>query len=376
MDDAGVALESLDLLVHGTTTTTNAVLERKLARTGLITTRGFRDILELGRRTRPKPYGLTGRFEPLITRDLRLEVSERMDADGKVVTPLDESELLQAVEQLQAMGCESLVIHFLHAYRNPEHERTVRQIVMEELPGLPVTLSSELAPEWREYERTSTTVVSAYVAPIVGEYLAEIEERLAAEGMRCPVLVMQSNGGIMSADVARAHPVQTLLSGPVGGTTAGVAVAAGMKDSLGSNLICVDMGGTSFDVSLVVGGEPQVELQSTIDGHELLAPAVAIHTVGAGGGSIAHLQAGGLRVGPRSAGAEPGPACYGRGGLEPTVTDANLALGRLPAAALLGGSLGLGLGRFQLDLGSRTLGSLNPFGGKGVGLVAGLAIGL
>ena len=337
-----VPLGDAEVFVHGTTAGLNALLERRGVRVALLTTNGFRDVYEIGRANRPDMYDVKYRRPaPLVKRRDIFEVTGRLAADGSVVAPVDTDDLRRQIRSWPPDAYESVAVCLLHAYRNPEQERVVAQVIADELPGLPVTLSSELAPEWREFERTSTTVVSAYVAPIVSGYLAQLEERLIAEGLRCPVLVMQSNGGIISADVARKHPVQTLLSGPVGGTRAGVAVASSIHVPLGTGLICIDMGGTSFDVSLVVDGEAQVELQSVLDGHELLAPSVAIHTVGAGGGSVAYSEAGGLRVGPHSAGAVPGPACYGRGGSEPTVTDANLALGRLPASAVLGGSLGI-----------------------------------
>ena len=228
----------------------------------------------------------------------------------------------------------------LHSYINAAHERRVVESLRAQLVDAVVVASHEVAPEWREFERTSSTVVSAYVAPLLDEYLTELEGRLAEIGLRVPVRVMQSSGGIITAEEARRNPVQTLLSGPVGGTRAGAALWPILAEQQGlRGLVCIDMGGTSFDVSLVIDGDVEIEMQTEIDGHHVLSPAAAIHTIGAGGGSVAHVEAGGLRVGPRSAGAVPGPACYGRGGSEPTVTDCNLLLGRLPGSARLAGEL-------------------------------------
>jgi N-methylhydantoinase A len=338
-----VAWDEIDSFVHGTTAGLNAFLERRGARVALLTTGGFRDVYELGRASRPEMYDVRYRPPtPLVPRRDVHEVTERLDAAGEVVLPLDTAALGVLVDGLDAR-IEAVAICFLHAYENPRHEREAARIVLERRPDVAVVCSSDIAPEWREYERTSTTVLSAYVAPIVDLYLRELDERLVAEGLRTPLRVMQSNGGIMTATAARSKPVQTLFSGPVGGTIAGVAVAEDLAGEVedAQRLICIDMGGTSFDVSLVVDGAADVEAESSIEGHPIIAPTVAIHTIGAGGGSVAHVAGGGLRVGPRSAGADPGPASYGTGGLEPTVTDANLLLGRLPSVARLGGSLSL-----------------------------------
>jgi N-methylhydantoinase A len=336
----GVELADAETFVHGTTAGLNAFLERRGARVALLTTAGFRDVYEIGRANRPAMYDVRYRPpEPLVRRRDIYELDERLAASGEALRPLDPTAVAALAERLQETY-EAVAVVLLHAYTNPVHELAVGRILAEVAPGLPVLLSHEVAGEWREYERTSTTVVSAYVAPIVGEYLERLESELGARRLGTPLRVMQSNGGVMTATVARSKPIQTLLSGPVGGTVAGVAVAA----ELGFNrLVCVDMGGTSFDVSLVVDGEPEIESQATLQGHPLLMPAVAIHTIGAGGGSVAYVEAGALRVGPRSAGAVPGPACYRRGGTEATVTDANLVLGRLPSAVRLGGELELDL---------------------------------
>ena len=235
-----------------------------------------------------------------------------------------------------------MAICFLHSYANPAHERQVADLLRQVDRSLSVVCSSDVAPEWREYERTSTTAIAAYVAPIVENYLAELEKRTSERGMRGSLRVMQSNGGVMTASSARRKPIQTLFSGPVGGTIACLAVADDLlEEASASRLICVDMGGTSFDMSLVVNGRADVELESELQRHPVLAPTVAIHTIGAGGGSVGHTAGGGLRVGPRSAGAVPGPACYGSGGIEPTITDANLHLGRLPGVARLAGGIAL-----------------------------------
>jgi N-methylhydantoinase A len=336
-----VELGEAELFVHGTTAGLNAFLERRGAHVALITSAGFRDVYAIGRANRPAMYDVRYRPpEPLVPRRHVFEIDERLTAGGEVLRPLDEGAVAVLAERLRDRY-EAVAVALLHAYANPVHEVAVRRIVAEVAPHVPVLLSHEVAREWREYERTSTTVVSAYVAPIVGRYLSRLESELARHGSRAPLRVMQSNGGLMTAATAKSKPVQTVLSGPVGGAVAGVALA---RDLELERLICVDMGGTSFDVSLVVDGDAEVESEATLQGHPLLMPAVAIHTVGAGGGSVAYVEAGALRVGPRSAGAVPGPACYRRGGSEPTVTDANVVLGRLPDIARLGGDLDLDAG--------------------------------
>ena len=334
LERAGVDPASLDLLVHGTTTTTNALLERKLASTGLITTRGFRDVLELGRRTRPKPYGLTGWFEPLIPRELRLEVNERMDAEGRVVVPLDEDAVAAAARELLALGCESVVIHFLHAYRNPEHERRARRIVAALWPNDHVTAGHEILSEFREYERGTAAAVNACVQPILARYLSRLVEELASRSYRHDVLVMRGNGGTVSARVAADTAVNTVMSGPASGVMAAAwaATRAGFE-----NVITYDMGGTSCDVGLVREGVPAVSSELEVEyAVPIHVPMVDVHTIGAGGGSIAFVnEAGLLQVGPESAGAAPGPICFGRGGERVTITDANLLLGRLNPNTLL-----------------------------------------
>ncbi len=331
---AGVSPADLDLIIHGTTATTNAVLERKLARVGLITTMGFRDTLELGRRTRPKPYGLFGTFEPLIPRELRIEVPERMDARGQVVTALDEDAVRAAARQLIADGCEALVIHFLHAYANPAHELRAGEIARELWPNGYITLGHALLSEYREYERGTTASVNAAVQPILDRYIRRLQGELEARGFRRDLLVMNGNGGTVSARLVARDAAKTVMSGPASGV---MAAAATLAQSGLANAITYDMGGTSTDVALIHGGVPEVSAELTIAyGLPIHVPMVDVRTVGAGGGSIASLNAAGmLTVGPHSAGSEPGPICYGRGGTDLTITDANLVLGRLDPGKLL-----------------------------------------
>jgi N-methylhydantoinase A len=335
IDEAKLVPSELALIVHGTTTTTNALLERKLAKTGLITTQGFRDVLELGRRTRPRPYGLTGWFEPLIPRELRLEVPERMDAEGLPVIPLDEAAVRVAVRKLIDAGCESLVIHYLHSYINPAHERRTLEIARETWPNRYITAGHTLLSEYREYERGVTAAVNASVQPVLDRYIERLRAELKKRGFTRDLLVMQGNGGTVSSAIVAEGAANTVMSGPASGVIAAAysATAAGFP-----NAITYDMGGTSTDVGLIRDGVPQVsselELEYAMPVH---VPMVDVHTIGAGGGSIAFIgEDGMLRVGPKSAGANPGPICYGRGGTEPTITDANLILGRLNPQALLG----------------------------------------
>jgi N-methylhydantoinase A len=321
--------------VHGTTTTTNALLERKIARVGLITTRGFRDVLELGRRTRPQPYGLRGTFRPLIEREYRLEVPERMDADGKVLVPLDETAVGEAAQKLVALGCEAVVIHFLHSYINPAHEKRAAEIVRGLWPNPYVTAGHAILSEYREFERGVTAAVNASVQPVLARYLARLRTELSAKGFDRDILVMQGNGGTISSALIAQAAVNTVMSGPASGV---MAAAYTGRVSGQPHLITYDMGGTSTDVGLIEDAVPQVsgelELEYAMPIH---VPMVDVHTIGAGGGSIASVVvAGMLRVGPERAGARPGPVCYGRGGAEPTITDANLILGRLNPERLLG----------------------------------------
>src|SRR5262252_8538824 len=332
---AGADPATLQAVVHGTTTTTNALLERKIARVGLITTQGFRDVLELGRRTRPQPYGLRGTFHPLIEREYRLEVPERMDADGNVLVPLDEAAVVEAASKLLALGCEAVVIHFLHSYINPLHERRAAEIVRGLWPNRYVTAGHAILSEYREFERGVTAAVNASVQPVLDRYLSRLRQELSQKGFVHDILVMQGNGGTISSRLIAETAVNTVMSGPA----SGVMAAAYTGRAAGhAHLITYDMGGTSTDVGLIENAVPQVsgelELEYAMPIH---VPMVDVHTIGAGGGSIASVDAAGmLRVGPESAGARPGPICYGQGGTEPTITDANLILGRLDPERLLG----------------------------------------
>ncbi|HZS84143.1 MAG TPA: hydantoinase/oxoprolinase family protein [Stellaceae bacterium] len=321
-------------IVHGTTTTTNALLERKIARCGLITTRGFRDVLELGRRTRPRPYGLIGSFEPLIPREMRVEVDERIDAEGEVLRPLDPAEVEKAVEDLRAKGMESLVIHFLHSYINSAHEEAAAAAARRVWPEGCVTIGSALVSEFREYERGVTAAVNAAIRPVLARYIGRLEEELRRRGYRRDLLIMQGNGGTVSARIVAEAAVNTVMSGPASGVIAAALTAeeAGFPDA-----VSYDMGGTSSDVALIRSGVPLVTSETELEyAMPIHVPMVDVHTIGAGGGSIARIdEAGLLRVGPESAGAVPGPICFGRGGTQPTVTDANLVLGRLNHDGLL-----------------------------------------
>ncbi|MDX8455039.1 hydantoinase/oxoprolinase family protein [Mesorhizobium sp. VK9D] len=330
----GFPVDGIDLIVHGTTTTTNAVLERRLARTGMITTRGFRDVIELGRRTRPQAYGMTGTFVPVIPRDLRFEVSERVEASGAVRVELDEAEMRHAVNKLLDAGCESLVIHFLHSYANPAHERRAAEIAAELWPNGHITTGHALLSEAREFERGVTAAVNASVQPILERYVERLRKELGAKGYARDFLIMNGNGGMISARFVTLESAKTVMSGPASGVIA--AAYTGKRAGFG-NLVTYDMGGTSTDVALIRNAEPAVSNEIEIEyAMPIHVPMVAVHTVGAGGGSIARVDAAGLiQIGPESAGANPGPICYGRGGAEPTITDANLVLGRLAPKKLL-----------------------------------------
>ncbi len=328
LDAADANLPDVDLIVHGTTTTTNAVLERKLCKTGLITTQGFRDVLELGRRTRPRPYGMTGSFRPIIPRDLRLEVTERSLANGSVHTPLDENAVAKAAKTLLELGCEAVVIHFLHAYANPAHELRAAEIVAKIWPNDYITMGHALLSESREFERGVTAAVNASVQPLLQRYVDKLAQELAAKGYRHDVLVMNGNGGMVSAKTVAREAAKTVMSGPASGVMA--AAYTGKRAGV-VNLLTYDMGGTSTDVALIRNAEPAVSNEIEIEyAMPIHVPMVDVRTVGAGGGSIASVNdAGLLEVGPHSAGADPGPICYGKGGIQPTISDANLLLGRL-----------------------------------------------
>jgi N-methylhydantoinase A len=366
-------------LVHGTTIATNALLERRGARTALLTTAGFVDVIEIGRQNRPHLYALhQQRPHPLVEADLRFGAVERLDVHGNVLTSLDEDALALTAAEITAAVPQSLAVCFLHSFRNPQHERRAAQILRRACPHLTISLSSDILPEYREYERTATTVINAYLLPLVGSYLEHLTDALAdAGGQRLhdsgphraslPIRVMQSNGGAIGASQAAREPARLVLSGPAGGVVGAFRLAqlAGVEEmppAAGQNssskqdresgrraprIITFDMGGTSTDVALCPGRVPRTT-ESEVAGLPLRLPVIDIHTVGAGGGSLARVDAGGgLRVGPESAGAAPGPVCYARGGQQPTVTDANLLLGRLDAGQFLGGS-----GAMELDVGA------------------------
>lgn len=344
VQELGIRLDAVDLLIHGTTVATNAVIERKGARCGLITTRGFRDVLELRRRDRPQTYGLIGQLRPLVERRLRLEVDERVTAEGTVQAAVDPAQVQQVARELLARGAEVVVVCFLHAYSNPANERAAREALREVWPNEYIVLSSDILPAIREFERTSTAVVSGYIQPAIGRYLSNLGERLARQGYRKDLLIVQSNGGVMSAPVAVQFAANTILSGPAGGVTASVAIAADLDLN---DVISCDMGGTSLDVCLIKGRRPAITSYKALDfGVPLCIPMLDVDAIGAGGGSLARLDAAGiLSVGPESAGSNPGPVCYGRGGTIPTITDANLALGLLDPQRAIGRSHGVAMSR-------------------------------
>ncbi len=335
-----VSLPEVRDFIHGTTTALNALLQRNGASMALVVTGGFRDVYEIGRASRPEMYNIHYRRPELLLRRRDIfEVEERTLADGTIRTPLDSTGIRDLAGRLRGRY-ESVAVCFMHSFRWPAHEQEAAAILREELPGTSVVASHEVTAEWREYERWSTTLVSAYVTPRIRDYLEALELRLAEGGLRSPLHVMQSNGGVMTAQTGLRRAAQTLFSGPVGGTVASEAIGGAIESN---QLICVDMGGTSFDVSLVVDGRADIDSEVEIEGHPVLTPSVAIHSLGAGGGSIIWVEAGGLRVGPASAGAMPGPACYGHGGVSATVTDANALLGRIPEIARFAGALDLDL---------------------------------
>ena len=335
---AGIRPSEVAFLLHGTTVATNAILEKKGVKTALITTEGFRDVLHIMRQDRPKLYDFfTHRPEPLVPRRLRFEVPERILHTGEVHQELDEEKLRPIVREIKRQKVEAVAVCLLHSFANPVHEQKIRDYLRRECPQTYISISSEILPEIREYDRTSTTVINVYVLPIVDRYLKNLSRRLREIALERPVHVMQSSGGIMPSSLAAQKSACTILSGPAAGVWGGVALA---KQAGLANAITVDMGGTSFDICLAHKGKPKFAHQCQIAGHALKVPMIDIHAIGAGGGSIAWIDRGGvLKVGPQSAGADPGPACYGKGGTEPTVTDANLVLGRLDADGFLGGRM-------------------------------------
>ena len=338
----GVEADSVAQIVHGTTVATNAVLERKGGRLGVIATEGFRDTLEIGRQLRRRMYEV--RLDPqtpvfLAPRAMRLGVRERIGPRGEVIEPLDEASVHAALDRLVAGGAECIAVCLLFSFLNPAHERRVRDIALAAHPGLEISLSSEVDPAFREYERTAVTAFDAYIKPTVRRYLASLGTRLGGAGVAAPLQVMQSRGGLASAELARDRPVRLFLSGPAAGVIGGqiTGSAAGYDD-----LITLDVGGTSSDIALISGAKPLLRTEGVIDGFPVRVPMVDVNAIGAGGGSIAWLDdAGGLRVGPHSAASDPGPACYARGGREPTVTDASVVLGYLDPEKFAGGAIRL-----------------------------------
>lgn len=331
----------ISTIVHGTTTGTNALLERKGAKTGIITTEGFRDVLEMRRRDRPTTWGLWGMYEPVVPRNLRREVPERVLADGSILQPVAAVDVAEQARQLLAEGCASVCVFFINSYANDANECAAVEAVRAVWPNDHVTAAAEILPEIREFERLSTATLNAYLQPLVSEYLDRLERALADKATAesaANLLIVQSNGGLMTVETAKRQPVRTALSGPAAGVTAARAIAAAAGFP---NIITCDMGGTSFDVSLIADGAAALAAQTSVDfGMTIRVPMIEITTIGAGGGSIASIDASGLlQVGPESAGSMPGPVCYGQGGTRPTVTDANLVLGRINPDRPIGGAL-------------------------------------
>src|SRR5215472_16226224 len=339
---AGMAPQQIGDVVHGSTTGTNALIERTGARTGLLVTAGFRDVLEIGRVMRPMEgvYDMSvDRPPPLVPRHLCLEARERIGPRGEVLVPLDEASVEQACEVFIRHRIEAVAICFLFSFLNPDHERRAARCIARRLPGLFVTESHALNPEYREYERASTTVINSYLTPVMNSYLDRLGARIGEVVGDARLLVIQANGGATTVENARTRAVATVNSGPAGGV---VAAAWYGRAHARDRIVSVDMGGTSFDIGLVENGASQVTTEGSFQGVPVKLPIIDLHIIGAGGGSIAWIDAGGaLNVGPRSAGAEPGPACYRRGGQEPTVTDANLVLGRLDPVLFHGGRTAL-----------------------------------
>lgn len=325
---AGVDLSRLDAILHGTTIATNAVIERRGARCALIATAGFRDVLELGRRDRPRMYGLSGVQQPLIPRRMRWEVAERMDHKGRIVTPLDEAALTDLAAALAREPVECVVVAFLHSYANTAHEQRAAEILRAANPDWEIVLSSDVVREYYEFERTSTAAVQGYLQPLVSRYVRNLTAKLAELQFSRQTLVMQSNGGLVPLRQLSTRAANIVRSGPAAGVMAAAEIA---REAGFSNVITGDMGGTSYDVAVIVDGKPQIAETTELDFRvPLRLPMIDVHTIGAGGGSIAHCDRGGvLQVGPESAGAVPGPVCFGRGGTQPTVADANAVLGRI-----------------------------------------------
>lgn len=342
LQKGGLAVEELINFVHGSTVAINTVIERKGAPTALIVTKGTRDVYKIGRGNRPEAYNIYfKRPEPLVPRRLTFEIEERLLASGEVLIPLDFEKAEELVGRLPATGVEAVAVCLLHSWANPDHEARIGEILSEIPGGIYTSLSHEILREYSEYERTSTTVLNAYIGPKVSRYIDDLEKALEQRGFKGSLLIMQSNGGVMSPDLAKKIPVAMLESGPVGGFIAAANVGKGLGYD---NVIAFDMGGTTAKTNLIKDGEPQLahgyHIGGYASGHPMMLPVVDTVEIGAGGGSIAWVdEVGSLKVGPRSAGAEPGPICYGQGGEEPTITDANLILGRLSPVHFLGGEM-------------------------------------
>ncbi|PPR17409.1 MAG: Acetophenone carboxylase gamma subunit, partial [Alphaproteobacteria bacterium MarineAlpha10_Bin3] len=339
----GFSLDCIEQLLHGTTIATNAVIMSRLPPGALVTTAGFEDVLEIGRHERRDIYANRAESRTLLVpRDRRFGVAERTRANGDIEIALADAEIDRLASKLQAAAVDCVAVCLLHAYANPAHERQLEAGLARRLPGLAISVSHQVSPEIREFERCSTTVLNALLAPVVQHYLANLRDRMAQAGIDCPVLLVQSNGGVTSLETAARFPVRLLLSGPSGGALAAETIA---EQTGRPNLIAVDMGGTSYDVSVVHDGRVKLVNQGDVAGCPVRLPMVEIRTIGAGGGSLARIDAvGRLAVGPQSAGARPGPACYGQGGDIPAVTDAHVALGRIDPDYFLGGAMKLDVG--------------------------------
>lgn len=337
-----IPTDDISFFTHGSTVATNTLLERKGAKTALITTKGFRDILGIGRQTRPDLYNFRARRpDPLIPRNLRFEVDERVNAEGTIIKDFNRKDIEDLIGMIKENHIESLVICLINSFLNDENEIKLRDMLAEEFPDLSLTISAEILPEIKEFERTSTVAVNGYVMPKMNFYLRDLEQSIKDYGISSDLYIMQSNGGIITTDTAVRQPVRTVLSGPAGGVISGTDVS---KQTGLDNLITIDMGGTSLDAALIEHGEPQYTTNSQINDFPINVPMVEMHTIGSGGGSIAWIDSGGaLRVGPHSAGADPGPVCYDKGGTEPTVSDANAILGRLNPDSILGGKMKMNL---------------------------------
>ena len=342
-DQAGISAQEIEHIMHGTTIATNTVLTSTGARVGLVTSKGYRQVLQIARSFVPGGLGgwvIYNKSLPMAPLSCTIEADERVSSSGEIVRPLDEAQLRVALQSLRVRKIEALTVSLINAYANDQHEQRIKKIAQEVLPGIPVSLSSEVVPEMQEYERTVTTVANSYVRPRVQKYVRNLKSKLEAQTRKVKLHILRSDGGLASAKSSEEYPVNLLMSGPAGGVTGAlwVAVQAGFP-----NLLTIDVGGTSTDVSLIMNGVPRLRRETTIGDVTVRASSVDIRTVGAGGGSIAHVPelTKALRVGPQSAGADPGPAAYGRGGTEPTVTDANLVLGYLPAQQRLGGDMEL-----------------------------------